>query len=107
VNQQISSGIQIVVQLSRLPDGKRKIVSVSEVTGMEGDVITMQDIFVFERQGITEDGKVLGRFKATGIRPKFTDLMKTRGIEFDGALFLDVGGDLGSQKSNSRRGFRA
>jgi pilus assembly protein CpaF len=81
-----------VVQLGRLPDGNRKIVSISEITGMEGDVITMQDLFVFERQGLEEDGRVIGRFRSTGIRPKFTDLLKGRGIEFDSAIFLDVEG---------------
>jgi pilus assembly protein CpaF len=91
VRHQIVGGIQVVVQLARLSDGTRKIVSVSEITGMEGDVITMQDLFVFERQGIGPDGEVLGRFKATGIRPKFSDLLKARGVTFDGDMFLDLG----------------
>ncbi len=102
ISQQIVGGIQIVIQLSRLPDGTRKIVSISEITGMEGDVITMQDLFVFDREGIREDGKVRGRFKPTGIRPKFTDLLKSRGIEFDGAAFFDVGG--GGAKSAQNQG---
>jgi pilus assembly protein CpaF len=104
VNQQIASGIHLVVQLSRLPDGGRKIVSISEVTGMEGEVITMQDLFLFERKGLGEDGKVLGRFRPTGIRPKFTDLLKSRGIEFDGAIFLDMGE---AGKRGDGRSFRA
>ncbi len=107
VNQQIASGIHIVIQLSRLPDGDRKIVSISEVTGMEGEVITMQDLFVFERTGIREDGKVLGRFRPTGIRPKFTDILKGRGIEFDGSIFLDMGGAGEKGDSGRGRGFRA
>jgi pilus assembly protein CpaF len=91
IRQQIVGGIQIVIQLSRLPDGTRKIVSVSEITGMEGEVITMQDLFVYEREGFREDGTVRGRFKPTGIRPKFADILKARGVEFDGATFFDTG----------------
>ena len=90
ISQQIAGGIQLVIQLGRLPDGNRKIVSVSEITGMEGEIITMQELFVFERKGLEEDGKVRGRFKSTGIRPKFTDLLKARGIEFDASIFLDA-----------------
>jgi pilus assembly protein CpaF len=90
IRQQIVGGIDVVIQLSRLPDGNRKIVSISEITGTEGDVITMQDIFVFEREGIGEDGSVLGRFKPTGVRPKFAEALKARGVELDGATFLDV-----------------
>ena len=70
MRQQIAAAIQIVVQQTRLSDGTRKVTSVAEITGMEGDIITMQDIFVFEKGGVTEDGKVIGRFRATGIRPK-------------------------------------
>src|SRR5204862_7831896 len=70
MRQQISSAIQLVVQQTRLSDGTRKVTAVSEITGMEGDIITMQDIFVFEKMGITQDGKVIGRFRATGVRPK-------------------------------------
>src|SRR5207249_3002684 len=70
MRQQMSSAIQIVVQQTRLSDGTRKIASVSEITGMEGEVITMQEIFVFEKMGVTQDGKVIGRFRATGVRPK-------------------------------------
>jgi pilus assembly protein CpaF len=91
VRQQIAGGINVVIQLSRLPDGTRKIVSISEISGMEGDVISMQDVFVFDREGMDEDGTVLGRFRATGIRPKFTEVLKSRGIEFDGLMFLDQG----------------
>ena len=90
IRQQIVGGIQLVIQLSRLSDGGRKIMSISEITGTEGDVITMQDLFVFEREGIGEDGKVLGRFKPTGIRPRFAEILKARGVEFDGGTFLDL-----------------
>jgi pilus assembly protein CpaF len=90
IRQQIVGGIQLVIQLSRLSDGGRKIMSISEITGMEGEVITMQDLFVFEREGVGENGKVLGRFKPTGIRPRFADALKAKGVEFDGSTFLDL-----------------
>jgi pilus assembly protein CpaF len=90
IRQQIVGGINVVIQLSRLSDGSRKLMSISEITGMEGEVITMQDLFVFERQGIGENGEVLGRFKPTGIRPRFADVLKARGVEFDGGTFLDL-----------------
>src|SRR5437764_4876146 len=70
IRQQISSAIELVVQIARMPDGTRKVTSITEITGMERDVITMQDIFVFEKTGVTQAGKVSGRFRATGIRPK-------------------------------------
>jgi len=89
VRRQIANGIQVVIQVSRLPDGHRKVVSISEIVGMEGDVITMQELFNFERQGIGEDGEVLGRFQATGIRPSFTDRLKAYGVELPGSLFVD------------------
>jgi pilus assembly protein CpaF len=89
VRQQIAGGIDVVIQLARLSDGVRRIVSISEITGVEGDVISMQDLFLFERTGIGEDGEVLGRFRPTGIRPKFTETLVARGIELDGAMFLD------------------
>ena len=76
IRQQISSAIQIVVQQTRLADGSRKVTSISEITGMEGDVITMQEIFMFEKLGMTQDGKVIGRFKATGVRPKVAERLK-------------------------------
>ena len=70
IRQQIASAIELIVQIARLSDGTRKVTSITEITGMEGDIITMQDIFLFERTGIGEDGKVCGRFRATGIRPQ-------------------------------------
>jgi pilus assembly protein CpaF len=91
MRQQIAAAIQIVIQQSRLTDGTRKVTSISEITGMEGDVITMQDIFVFERQGIGENEKVLGQFKATGIRPKFADRLKAYGIDLAAMLFSNLG----------------
>ena len=90
MRQQISSAIQFVVQQTRLSDGSRKITSISEITGMEGDVITMQEIFVFEKVGITQDGKVVGRFRATGVRPKCCERLKASGIHLPADMFEGV-----------------
>ena len=87
MRHQIAAAIHAVVQIARLSDGTRKVITVSEVTGMEGDVICMQDIFVFERLGIDENGKVRGMFRATGIRPKFADRLATAGCRLRPALF--------------------
>ncbi|MGA8310537.1 MAG: CpaF family protein [Terriglobales bacterium] len=87
MRHQISSAIHAVVQIARLSDGTRKVMTISEVTGMEGDVICMQDIFSFERQGIDENGKVRGTFRASGIRPKFADRLATAGCRLRPALF--------------------
>src|SRR5437763_303063 len=87
VRQQIAAAIHAVVQIARLADGTRKVISISEITGLEGDVIAMQDIFVFERIGIDENGKVRGMFRATGIRPKFADRLATAGCRLRPALF--------------------
>jgi len=83
----VSSALDLVIQSSRMTDGSRKITSVAEIVGMEGDVITLQEIFVFERQGIDKDGKVIGQHRATGIRPKFTDRLEMAGIEVPESLF--------------------
>jgi pilus assembly protein CpaF len=90
MRQQVASALQVVIQVSRLSDGTRRLSSISEIVGMEGDVITMQEIFQFERQGIGEDGKVMGRFKATGIRPRFAERLRTAGIELPTALFSNA-----------------
>ncbi|MDT3708255.1 MAG: CpaF family protein [Thiobacillus sp.] len=87
MRQQISSAITVVIQASRMPDGKRKVVSIQELTGMEGDIITMQEIFAYEKTGIAPDGTVLGRFKATGIRPKFVQRLKVFGIDVPDEIF--------------------
>ncbi|MGE5027597.1 MAG: CpaF family protein [Betaproteobacteria bacterium] len=87
MRQQITSAIAVVIQVSRLSDGKRKVVSLQELTGMEGDVVTMQEVFAFEQTGIGVDGTVLGHFRATGIRPKFSDRLRTHGIELAEDLF--------------------
>ncbi len=87
IRQQIASAINAIVQVSRLSDGSRRVMSISEVTGMEGEVVTMQDVFVFERRGLTEDGKVRGAFKATGIRPKFAERLAAYGYRLTAELF--------------------
>jgi pilus assembly protein CpaF len=87
---QIASAIQLVVQQTRLSDGSRKITSVAEITGIEGDIITMQDIFVFEKIGVTQDGKVIGRFRATGVRPKCAERLKASGIHLAPDMFEGV-----------------
>jgi len=87
IRQQISSAIQLVVQQTRLADGSRKVTSISEITGMEGDVITMQEIFAFEKMGMTQDGRVIGRFRATGVRPKVAERLKAAGIHLASDMF--------------------
>jgi pilus assembly protein CpaF len=87
VRAQIASAIHVVLQLSRLEDGKRKLISIQEIQGMEGDIITMSEIFKFQRTGIDEYGNVLGAFKATGIVPKFHDQLQKRGIDLPFELF--------------------
>ena len=90
IRQQIASAINIIVQVSRMADGTRKVTGISEITGMEGDVITTQDIFVFERTGIGPAGKVLGRFRATGIRPKCNDRIAAAGMPLRADMFEHV-----------------
>jgi pilus assembly protein CpaF len=87
IRQQVASAIELVVQIARLSDGTRKVTAVSEITGMEREVITMQDIFVFEKLGVDEDGRVRGRFRATGIRPKCTERFATSGIQLPAQMF--------------------
>jgi len=79
VRQQVASAVNVIVQVNRMTDGTRKVTSISELTGMEGETITMQEIFAFQQQGIDAEGKVVGRFKATGIRPKCADKLTTAG----------------------------
>jgi pilus assembly protein CpaF len=98
MRQQIASAIQIVIQVSRLSDGTRKVIQISEIAGMEGDVITMQDIFIFERLGIGENDKVLGRFVATGIRPKCAERLKAYGIDLSQLLFTNTATPAGGSR---------
>jgi pilus assembly protein CpaF len=87
IRQQVASAIELVVQIARLSDGTRKVTAISEITGMERDVITMQDIFVFEKIGVDEDGRVRGRFRATGIRPKCSERFAASGIQLPSQMF--------------------
>ena len=90
IRQQISAAVHLLVQAARLSDGSRRVMSITEVTGMEGEVVTLQDIFVFEKRGLTPDGKVVGRFAATGIRPKFYEKLLAAGIRLRPDLFDEV-----------------
>jgi pilus assembly protein CpaF len=87
IRRQISSAIDVVVQVSRLSDGTRKVISLAEITGMEGEVVTMQDIFVFRKRGIRENGEVLGEFVPTGVRPKFAEKLLVTGIHLPASMF--------------------
>ena len=87
LRQQIASAIALVVQIARMSDGTRRITYVSEITGMTGDVVAMQDIFVFEKLGIDVSGRVMGRFKATGVSPKFAERLKKAGITLPASVF--------------------
>jgi pilus assembly protein CpaF len=87
VRHQIASAVHAVVQIARLSDGTRKVITISEITGMDGDLLAMQDIFSFDRTGIDENGKVKGAFRATGIRPKFAERLATAGARLRPALF--------------------
>jgi len=84
---QISSALSVVIQAARLVDGSRKVTSIQEITGMEGDIITMQEIFLFEKTGVTPDGAVQGHFRATGIRPKFVQRLRSFGVNVRDDMF--------------------
>jgi len=86
IREQIASAIDLVIHQERMRDGTRKVVNITEVTGMEGDVITMTDIFIFEQQGY-ENGKVIGRLRPTGLRPKFMDKIEASGIHLSPQIF--------------------
>ena len=87
MRQQIASAITVVVQLSRMSDGTRKCVNISEITGLEENIISMSDIFNFVRKGVGPDGRVVGSFQPTGIRPKFFDRIRLAGIQLPNDLF--------------------
>jgi len=87
IRQQISSAVTIIIQLARLSDGTRRVTHLTEITGMDEEVVSMQDIFVFEKQGVGPQGRVIGQFLATGIRPKFADKLKASGIQVPASLF--------------------
>ena len=87
LRQQIVSAISVVIQVARLSDGKRKVVSIQEITGMEGDMVTMQEIYAFRQTGVTPEGNVQGEFHATGIRPKFVERLLVRGSALPDSFF--------------------
>ena len=87
VRQQICSAIHVLIQIGRLRDGQRKVVSITEITGMEGELITLQEIFAFEQTGIAPDGRVTGHFHATGIRPQFIERLRAHGVSLPENLF--------------------
>jgi pilus assembly protein CpaF len=90
VKEQIASAINVIVQIARHSDGVRRVTSVSEITGMEETVITTQEIFVFQKEGIDEEGRVIGRFRPTGIRPRFADRLRVSGIHLPVDMFDDL-----------------
>jgi pilus assembly protein CpaF len=90
MRQQIASAVNMVIQVARLSDGTRRITSISEITGMEGDMITMQEVFVYERKGIDKDGRVIGRFRPTGVRPRFAERLKVYGMQLPRSFFEEV-----------------
>jgi pilus assembly protein CpaF len=90
IRQQVASAVNLFVQVARFSDGSRRVTHITEVVGMEGDIITLQDVFLFEKTGILESGRVLGRFRATGVRPKFYDRLKASGISLPTQMFQTV-----------------
>ena len=93
IRQQVASAVDLFVQISRMSDGSRRVTYITECVGMEGDLVTTQDIFVFDRLGISKEGRVMGRFHGTGVRPKFSERLKAAGLELPPSIFqtsLDV-----------------
>jgi len=90
MRQQIASALNLVVQVARMSDGSRRVTSISEVTGMEGETITMQEIFQYERTGVDKEGTVLGRFRPTGIRPRFAERLKACGLQLPRVFFEEM-----------------
>jgi pilus assembly protein CpaF len=90
VRRQIASAIHVVLQVSRLSDGTRKVTSLSEITGMEGEIITMQEIFAFKKHGVRDSGEVIGEFVPTGVRPKFAEQLALAGIPLPAMMFQGI-----------------
>src|SRR5688572_8796714 len=90
MRQQVASALDLVIQAARLSDGTRRITSISEITGMEGEMITMQEIFHYERKGVDKDGKVIGRYRPTGVRPRFAERLKQYGLQLPRVFFEEV-----------------
>jgi pilus assembly protein CpaF len=87
IRQQVASAVDLFIQIARFSDGSRRITHMTECVGMEGEQVTTQDIFVFDKLGVREDGRVMGRFRPTGIRPKFYERLKSAGIQLAPAVF--------------------
>jgi pilus assembly protein CpaF len=87
MRQMISSSVDAIIQLARGTDGTRRMISLSEITGMESGVISLQDIFTFERQGVDAEGRIIGQFRATGVRPKFSDRCRIFGVPIPNEVF--------------------
>jgi pilus assembly protein CpaF len=87
MREQIASALDVVIQVSRLSDGTRRVTSICEIVGMEGEVVTMQEIYQFERMGVSPDGDVIGRFRPTGVRPTFAHKLEVSGIEMPTEMF--------------------
>ncbi|MFH1653388.1 MAG: ATPase, T2SS/T4P/T4SS family, partial [Pseudomonadota bacterium] len=88
IREQIAGGIHMIVQLSRFSDGTRKITDIAELTGMEGSVITLQSIFTYQQEGVDADRKVVGKFRPSGVVPKFFDELQQKGIDFSREIFI-------------------
>ena len=102
VRQQISSAVDLIIQQTRLKDGSRKVTAITEVVGMEGDIVVMTDIFKFEQTSVGEGGKIIGELKATGIRPIFSPRLEAAGFKLGGEIFMPPGG-VGDGHSGQRR----
>jgi pilus assembly protein CpaF len=92
VRQQISSAVDLIIQQTRLKDGSRKVTAITEVVGMEGDIVVLTDIFKFEQTGLGPNGKILGELKATGIRPIFTPRLEAAGFKLGAEIYMPPGG---------------
>jgi pilus assembly protein CpaF len=89
IRQQIASSVNLLIQAARLSDGSRRVTSITEITGMEGSIVSLQEIFAFEKQGLDPDRRVKGRFLATGVRPKFSEKLQAQGIHLPLELFSE------------------
>jgi pilus assembly protein CpaF len=87
IRRQIASAVTLVLQVARFNDGSRRLTHITEITGMEGDIVSMQDVFLFEKQGVTAEGRTLGTFTATGIRPRFEEKLRASGISLPANFF--------------------
>jgi pilus assembly protein CpaF len=90
VREQISSALEIVIQIARMADGTRRVVSITEITAMEGEIISTQELFRFHRRGIAADGRVIGHFETTGVTPTFIERLHVAGIDLSPSMFLAI-----------------